>query len=102
MKFLPKKSTQYTFYIAFYWLILWIFSSVIIYILVRENSLNGVVPKKDCIRENSQKECTLYSRNYYVPVKEEAEIQIVASGIIIGAFVMIGGFSQMVLKTMKK
>lgn len=96
MRILPHHKKEYPAFIAIYWLILWIFASFIIYYLVNIGASNGVIEKRDCVIQKKD-ECTLYSRLYKIPIEQEAGIQIVGVGIIIGLIVMIGGYGRMLL-----
>ena len=62
---------------------------------------NGKIVKKDCLKK-ANNECSLYSRKYAVPVGQEVGSQIVTAGIVIGFFVLVGGFGQMILKKKKR
>lgn len=97
MKLIPTKKHNIPFYMTFYWLLLWIIVAVIIYVYTLDKAQNGQVLKRDCLRKSSS-ECTLYSRQYSVPVGLEAGSQIITAGIVIGFFVLVGGFSQIILK----
>lgn len=97
MKLLPYNKYQYPFYMAVYWLLLWAIVSLILYANVMQTATNGMVIKRDCLKKYD-KVCTLYSRKYEVPVDQEAGTQIIVAGIVIGFFVNVGGFSQMLLR----
>ncbi len=97
MKLLPTKKYEYPLFMAGYWLFLWVVIAVVIYIHVLEGSTNGQVFKRDCLRKTNNV-CTLTSRKYAVPVGLEAGTQILTIGIGIGFFIIVGGFSQMLLK----
>ncbi len=95
MRFTPKKNFEYPFFIGLYWLIFWIIASVILFIYISKNSSGGYVIKHDCVREDKEtKLCTLYSRAYKVPLLQEVEIYSLGAGIIIGAFLLIGGYAN--------
>ena len=97
MKILPTKKYQYPFYMTFYWLFIWIIVSFVLYVRVIETSNNGLILKRDCTRKVNNV-CTLSSRKYAVPFGLEAGSQIVTAGIVIGFFVLVGGFSQMIVR----
>jgi len=97
MKLLPHKKYQYPFYMAIYWIVLWILTAIILYVHILEATTDGQVLKRDCLKR-ANNECTLSSRKYAVPIGLEAGSQIVTAGIAIGFFVLVGGFSHMIIK----
>ena len=96
MKLLPHKKHEYPLHIAIWWLTIWVVMSFLISYLTSTQSVNGYIEKRDCVVER-QKQCTLYSRMYKIPLEQELATQIVGAGIIIGLIVMVGGYGRMIL-----
>ncbi len=96
MKALPNKPLQYPFYILLYWLILWALVAVIININLTSQSTDGYILARDCVREKDNV-CVLFSANYKVPLWQELTMQVVGSGILIGATTIVFGFGKLLL-----
>lgn len=88
---------RHTLFLPFLWLTLWLIATFILFITINNESQNGYIIKKDCMRDEEDV-CLLYSTNYKVELIDELKIQSVGAGILIGGFVIVFGYGREMLK----